>query len=119
MADRYDPYSLPTHANAGELASATRRVGVAQNHVLGGQTYGTLAHVAVRAATPPAAPMTGQATRREPQITSRLPVGTVRSIWSRVNLTGTHSADMPPDVIPTAPQDSSSHGPTCLDCATR
>ncbi|MHB8420653.1 MAG: hypothetical protein ACYDCL_21485 [Myxococcales bacterium] len=110
-ADRTDPFILPTHGNGAQVGPGGRSVGVAQNNILGGVNYGTLAHAGVRAAA-------GQIVRNDQPQLSRLPVSVVRPIWDRMSLLGAANAEVPPlAVAPPAATGSSVHGAGCLDCA--
>jgi hypothetical protein len=116
--DRHEPYVSPTHGNGAQVGPGGRSGGVAQNHVLGGVNYGTLAHANVRAASGPR--MTGQATRGDPAQLSRLPVSLVRPVWARISLLGAKNSEMPsPAISPPSPVGTVTHGPECLDCAGR
>ncbi len=117
MADRTDPGAIPAYGNGAELAGGGRRYGVAPNTVLGGANYGTLGHANVRAASGPR--MTGQATRLDPALISRLPVSVVRPIWERISLLGSHNSETPAPAVSPPAQGSPTHGPECLDCARR
>lgn len=93
MADRQEPWAVPSYGRGGQ--NGFRHIRVTFGTVASLNPYngaGTIQPVGTGQFAPVATPVL---VRKDTAMLSRLPVSVVRNVWARFSYAGVHSADNP------------------------